>query len=124
MGSSISNCQASSGKPDILRKLSFTHPTCQLGYISMSPEVFGLPHRGDLLQRVVVYQLAKKRAGTAKTKTRAEVRGGGRYVLILAMQADLLITENHGNRKAQEGQELVVLGHLYSEEVRLLLSLA
>jgi len=32
----------------------------------------------DLLHRVVRYQLAKLRQGTASTKTRGEVRGGGR----------------------------------------------
>lgn len=32
----------------------------------------------DLLHRVVRYQLAKRRRGTASTKTRGEVRGGGR----------------------------------------------
>ncbi|EDV23719.1 uncharacterized protein TRIADDRAFT_27010, partial [Trichoplax adhaerens] len=34
--------------------------------------------RIDILHRYVVWQLAKRRAGTAKTKNRGEVRGGGR----------------------------------------------
>jgi large subunit ribosomal protein L4 len=33
------------------------------------------PIRADLLQRVVVWQLAKRRQGTAKSKNRAEVSG-------------------------------------------------
>lgn len=32
----------------------------------------------DLVQRVVTWQLAKRRSGTASTKTRGEVRGGGK----------------------------------------------
>ncbi len=40
--------------------------------------VFDAEIRPDLVQRVVVWQLAKRRAGTASTKTRGEVRGGGK----------------------------------------------
>lgn len=41
-------------------------------------DVFGLPSRPDILHRVVVWQLAKRRQGTGAAKTRANVRGGGR----------------------------------------------
>ncbi|KCV72347.1 hypothetical protein H696_01740 [Fonticula alba] len=44
----------------------------------LHPEVFGAPIRADLLQRVVRWQLAKRRAGTASTKTRSEVAGATR----------------------------------------------
>jgi large subunit ribosomal protein L4 len=44
------------------------------GEIELSDAVFGLEPRADLLQRVVVWQLAKRRAGTRKTKTRGEIR--------------------------------------------------
>lgn len=50
----------------------------KLGIIDLDPRVFGSRPRVDILQRVVVWQLAKKRAGTAKVKDRGEVRGGGR----------------------------------------------
>jgi large subunit ribosomal protein L4 len=43
------------------------------GEIELSDAVFGLEPRIDLIQRVVVWQLAKRRAGTHKTKTRGEV---------------------------------------------------
>jgi large subunit ribosomal protein L4 len=45
---------------------------------SLDDSVFGLETRPDLLQSVVIAQLAKRRSGTASTKTRSEVRGGGR----------------------------------------------
>ena len=43
------------------------------GEIELSDAVFGLEPRTDLIQRVVLWQLAKRRAGTHKTKTRGEV---------------------------------------------------
>ncbi|MBF0294454.1 MAG: 50S ribosomal protein L4 [Magnetococcales bacterium] len=46
--------------------------------VNLSDHVFGCPVRGDLLTRVVHYQLAKRRTGTASTKRRSEVHGGGR----------------------------------------------
>lgn len=47
------------------------------GEIELSDDVFGLEPRKDLLQRMVEYQRAKKRAGTHATKTRSDVSGGG-----------------------------------------------
>lgn len=43
------------------------------GEIELNDSIFGLEPRTDLIQRVVVWQLAKRRAGTHKTLTRAEV---------------------------------------------------
>lgn len=43
------------------------------GSISLSDDVFGLEPRADILQRMVRYQLAKRQAGTHKTKTRGEI---------------------------------------------------
>jgi large subunit ribosomal protein L4 len=43
------------------------------GEIELKDEIFGLAPRADLIQRVVVWQLAKRRAGTHKTKTRGEI---------------------------------------------------
>jgi large subunit ribosomal protein L4 len=41
--------------------------------IELKDDIFGLEPRADLIQRVVVWQLAKRRAGTHKVLTRAEV---------------------------------------------------
>jgi large subunit ribosomal protein L4 len=43
------------------------------GEIELSDAIFGLEPRTDLIQRVIVWQLAKRRAGTHKTKTRGEI---------------------------------------------------
>jgi large subunit ribosomal protein L4 len=43
------------------------------GEIELSDAIFGLEPRADLIQRVVVWQLAKRRAGTHKILTRAQV---------------------------------------------------
>ena len=48
------------------------------GEIELADDVFDLPARQDILQRMVRYQLAKRRAGTHKTKTLGEVRGSTR----------------------------------------------
>jgi large subunit ribosomal protein L4 len=45
------------------------------GEIDLAEEIFGVPVRKDLLARMVNYQLAKRRAGTHKVKTRGEIRG-------------------------------------------------
>src|ERR671924_1583382 len=47
----------------------------EVGDIELSEEVFGLPVRPDILARVVNWQLAKRRAGTHKTKGISEIRG-------------------------------------------------
>ena len=43
------------------------------GEIDLKDEIFGLEPRQDLIQRVVVWQLAKRRAGTHKVLTRGEI---------------------------------------------------
>ncbi len=43
------------------------------GEVELNDSIFGLEPRKDLIQRVVVWQLAKRRAGTHKILTRAEV---------------------------------------------------
>lgn len=47
------------------------------GTVNLDPEVFGIEPNMAVLHQVVTAQLAAKRAGTASTKTRGEVRGGG-----------------------------------------------
>lgn len=46
-----------------------------IGEIELSDAVFALPVRTDLLARMVNYQLAKRRAGTHKTKGISEIAG-------------------------------------------------
>ena len=48
-----------------------------VGSVELPTEVFGVDVRKDVLHRVVNWQLAKSRAGTAKSKTRAEVSRTG-----------------------------------------------
>ena len=48
------------------------------GQLELSEAVFGVPVKSHVLHEVVVYQLAKRRAGTSKTKGRSEVSGGGK----------------------------------------------
>src|SRR3546814_20720274 len=50
----------------------------QAGEIELDDTVFGLPARKDILARVVNWQLAKRRAGPHKVKTRGEVSGSTR----------------------------------------------
>jgi large subunit ribosomal protein L4 len=48
--------------------------------ISLSDAVFGLEPRADILQRVVRWQLAKRQAGTHRTKPRSEIaRTGAKF---------------------------------------------
>jgi large subunit ribosomal protein L4 len=47
----------------------------EVGAIELADEIFGLPIRRDILARVVNWQLAKRRAGTHKTKGISEIRG-------------------------------------------------
>lgn len=68
----------------------------QAGTIELDEGLFGLPERGDILSRVVLWQLANRRAGTQSVKQRSQVsgtnkkfgrqKGGG--------------TARHGDRKA------------------------
>jgi len=49
-----------------------------VGELELSDSVFAVPVKPHVMHEVVLYQLAKRRAGTAKTKGRSEVSGGGR----------------------------------------------
>jgi large subunit ribosomal protein L4 len=48
-----------------------------VGNVELSDAVFGVPVRADILQRVVLWQLAKRRAGTHDVKNRAEINRTG-----------------------------------------------
>ena len=49
----------------------------EVGKIEVSDEIFGADVNPHLFYEVVKWQLAKRRSGTAHTKGRAQVRGGG-----------------------------------------------
>ena len=48
------------------------------GTIELDDEVFGVQPNVPVMHQVVTAQLAARRSGTQSTKTRADVRGGGR----------------------------------------------
>ncbi len=48
-----------------------------VGEITLADSVFNVKINSSLLHQAVVMQLASRRQGTAKAKTRSEVRGGG-----------------------------------------------
>ena len=52
-----------------------TMEKAKAGSIELDEAVFGLPGRPDILHRMVNWQLAKRRAGTHKTKGVSEIRG-------------------------------------------------
>ncbi len=45
------------------------------GNVDLDDGIYALPERADILQRVVVWQLAKRRAGTHKVAGRSEITG-------------------------------------------------
>jgi large subunit ribosomal protein L4 len=50
----------------------------ELGSVALEPTFFGVTPHMAVMHQVVKAQLAAKRSGTQSTKTRKEVRGGGR----------------------------------------------
>ena len=51
----------------------FTFDNKKSGDIELSDDIYGVEVRGDILARVVNYQLAKARSGTHKVKGRSEI---------------------------------------------------
>ena len=43
------------------------------GSVNLSDDIFGLEPRQDIIQRCIVWQLAKRRAGTHAVKNRADI---------------------------------------------------
>lgn len=66
------------------------------GSIELDEGLFGLPERPDILNRVVIWQLAKRRAGTQSVKQRTQVSGTGKKFGKQKGGG----TARHGNRKA------------------------
>lgn len=50
----------------------------EVGEMELKDQVFGVKPKKHLVKDMVVMQLAGRRSGTASTKTRKEVRGGGK----------------------------------------------
>ncbi len=50
----------------------------EAGAVTLNKDIFGLEPRADLIHRCVVWQLAKRRAGTHKVKGRAEIARTGK----------------------------------------------
>jgi large subunit ribosomal protein L4 len=68
------------------------------GDIELADEIFGHEPRTDILHRMVNWQMAKARAGDARTKTRAEVRGANRKIWRQKGTGNA----RHGNNKAPQ----------------------
>jgi large subunit ribosomal protein L4 len=50
----------------------------EAGSVTLNKDIFGLEPRNDLIQRMVVWQLAKRRAGTHAVKNRADIARTGK----------------------------------------------
>jgi len=50
------------------------------GSVELSDAIFGLEPRAGIIHRMVLWQLAKRQAGTHKTKTRAEIARTGKKI--------------------------------------------
>ena len=69
---------AEATRPETVKATVVTQARAEAGTIDLPGAVFAEPLRRALLAEVVRMQTAGRRAGTASTKTRAEVRGGGK----------------------------------------------
>jgi large subunit ribosomal protein L4 len=63
--------------PELTAEL-YTADGKRTGDVDLNPSIFGIEPNMDVMHQVVTAQRAAARAGTHSTKTRAEVRGGGR----------------------------------------------
>src|SRR6266851_4223656 len=98
------------------------------GSVNLSDTIFGLEPRQDLIQRCIVWQLAKRRAGTHKVKGRAEIwrtgkkmykqkgSGGGRsfgpvvrsHAIDLPKKVRVLALKHALSAKAKDGGILII----------------
>jgi len=64
--------------PNTLTAELYTADGTRTGEVDLNPDIFGIEPNLSVMHQVVTAQLAAARAGTHSTKTRAEVRGGGK----------------------------------------------
>jgi len=50
----------------------------QIGDVELKDDIFGIEPNESVVHEAVVMQMASRRRGTHSTKSRGEVRGGGR----------------------------------------------
>jgi len=63
---------------DVVNPTDAKSPAAKAAQIDLPAEIFDVPANIPLIHQVVVAQLAAARSGNASTKTRGEVRGGGK----------------------------------------------
>ena len=68
------------------------------GSVDLTDEVFALEPRTDILHRMVAWQLAKRQAGTHKTKGRSEIELTGKKFVKQKGSGGA----RHGDRKAPQ----------------------
>ena len=92
------------------------------GDVELNDAIFGLEPRADLIQRVVIWQLAKRRSGQHKVLTRGEInrtkhrvgkQKGGGVARHGARSAPLFV----GGAKAKSGS-IVILDEAKSKDVK------
>jgi large subunit ribosomal protein L4 len=64
--------------PNAPKAKLFSAAGAEKGEVALDPAIFGIEPNTDVMHQVVTAQLAAARSGSASTKTRAEVSGGGR----------------------------------------------
>lgn len=69
---------AAEAVPETPKGAEIAAPSVEVITPSLKEEIFGVKTRPRLLQQAVVMQMNNRRAGTASTKTRGLVRGGGK----------------------------------------------
>ena len=79
--------------------------------LELNDSVFAAPVNEHLVHRAVVLQLANKRQGTQKAKTRSEVRGGGRNL----GDRKELVMQDRVQSVLHSGQAAALCSHRFRE---------
>ena len=83
-------------KPLQLKLVAMGLDAQEKGEVALPAHLFGLAPRRDILHSMVRWQLARRRAGTHRTKPRSEIHGSGRK----AWRQKGSGRARHGNRKS------------------------